>query len=110
MRRIWAGSCLMEKKKLPPNCKSKEQRWLVITLDLSKLYSFIEIATTKLRRNLSCAFGAKVFHNDVFDNQKNIIKITNLQHKGPNYWVIKTHAHYVWRRPYGGNPEGISFP
>ncbi|MBC8767632.1 M3 family metallopeptidase [Arenibacter sp. BSSL-BM3] len=97
-----------EKEAAAQLAKSKDKEGWLITLDYPSYIPFMKYAKNrKLRKELSIAFGSKGFHDDELDNQKNIIKITNLRHERANLLGYKTHAHYVLEERMAETPEKV---
>lgn len=97
-----------EKEAAAQLAKAKNKDGWLITLDYPSYIPFMKYADNrKLRKELSIAFGSKGFHNDDLDNQKNIIKITNLRHERANLLGYKTHAHYVLEERMAETPEKV---
>ena len=57
---------------------------------------------------MALAFGAKGFHNDELDNQKNVLDIVNLRHERANLLGYKTHAHFVLEERMAKTPENVT--
>lgn len=97
-----------EKEAAAQLAKAKNKDGWLITLDYPSYIPFMKYADNrKLRKELSIAFGSKGFHNDDLDNQKNLIKITNLRHERANLLGYKTHAHYVLEERMAETPEKV---
>ncbi len=85
----------------------REEGW-VFTLDHPSYVPFLTYADNReLRRKLAIAFGAKGFHNDELDNQKNVLQIANLRHKRANLLGYESHAHFVLEERMAETPEKV---
>ncbi len=80
----------------------------VITLEYPSYIPFMKYAENrKLRKELSIAFGAKGFHNDELDNQKNVLKIASLRQERAQLLGYNTHAHFVLEERMAKSPENV---
>ncbi len=87
--------------------KGKENGWM-ITLDYPSYVPFMKYAKNRtLRKELSLAFGSKGFHNDEFDNQKNVLQIAQLRYERAQLLGYKTHAHFVLEERMAETPEKV---
>src|SRR5690606_18763179 len=85
----------------------REEGW-VFTLDHPSYVPFLTYADNReLRRKLAIAFGAKGFHNDELDNQKNVLQIANLRNKRANLLGYESHAHFVLEERMAETPEKV---
>ncbi|WP_310992792.1 M3 family metallopeptidase [Aequorivita marina] len=85
----------------------REEGW-VFTLDYPSYIPFLTYADNReLRRRMAVAFGAKGFHNDKLDNQKNVLQIVNLRHKRAELLGYQSHAHFVLEERMAETPEKV---
>ncbi len=85
----------------------RDEGW-VFTLDHPSYVPFLTYADNReLRRKLAIAFGAKGFHNDKLDNQKNVLQIARLRHKRAELLGYKSHAHFVLEERMAETPEKV---
>ena len=85
----------------------REEGW-VFTLDHPSYVPFLTYADNReLRKKLAIAFGAKCFHNDKLDNQKNVLQIARLRHKRAELLGYKSHAHFVLEERMAETPEKV---
>ena len=81
--------------------------WL-ITLDYPSYIPFMTYADNReLRKKLAIAAGAKGFHNDALDNQKNVLQIAKLRFQRAQLLGYKTHAHFVLEERMAKTPEKV---
>lgn len=87
---------------------SREKTGWVITLDYPNYIPFMKYAENRaLRKELSLAFGSKAFKGDKFDNQKNVLEITQLRHERAQLLGYKTHAHFVLEERMAETPQKV---
>lgn len=88
--------------------KEKGKDGFVITLEYPSYIPFMKYAENrKLRKELSIAFGAKGFHNNELDNQKNVLKIASLRQERAQLLGYNTHAHFVLEERMAKSPENV---
>jgi peptidyl-dipeptidase Dcp len=81
--------------------------WL-ITLDYPSYIPFMTYADNReLRKKLAIAAGAKGFHNNVLDNQSNVLQIAKLRFQRAQLLGYKTHAHFVLEERMAKTPEKV---
>ncbi len=81
--------------------------WL-ITLDYPSYVPFMTYAKNRaLRKELALAFGRKGFQNDALDNQKIVLKISQLRFKRAQLLGYKTHAHFVLEERMAKTPGTV---
>ena len=86
----------------------KEKKGWVFTLDYPSYVPFMTYADNReLRKKMAIAFGAKGFHNDELDNQKNVLQIATLRHKRANLLGYESHAHFVLEERMAETPEKV---
>ncbi|HET7360671.1 MAG TPA: M3 family metallopeptidase [Salinimicrobium sp.] len=87
---------------------SKNKEGWIFNLHYPSYAPFVKYAKNReLRKKMALAFGAKGFHNDALDNQKNVLEIANLRHKRANLLGFKTHAHFVLEERMAETPEKV---
>ncbi|MGB3774267.1 MAG: M3 family metallopeptidase, partial [Leeuwenhoekiella sp.] len=97
-----------EKEAAAQTATEKDKKGFVITLEYPSYIPFMKYAENReLRKELSIAFGAKGFHGDALDNQKNVLKIANLRHERANLLGYKTHAHFVMEERMAKTPQNV---
>jgi peptidyl-dipeptidase Dcp len=88
--------------------EEKGKEGWVFTLDYPSYVPFLTYADNReLRKKMAIAFGAKGFHNDDLDNQKNVLQIATLRHKRANLLGYKSHAHFVLEERMAETPEKV---
>ncbi len=88
--------------------QSKDKKGYIFTLDYPSYIPFMKYATNReLRKKLSLAFASKGFQNNDFNNQSNILQITNLRHERANLLGYKTHSHFVLEERMAETPENV---
>ncbi|MFV0572724.1 MAG: M3 family metallopeptidase [Xanthomarina gelatinilytica] len=88
--------------------ESKDKKGWLLTLHYPSYIPFMTYANNReLRKKLAIASGAKAFHNDALDNQKNVLKIVKLRHERANLLGYKTHAHFVLEERMAKTPEKV---
>ncbi len=87
--------------------EKKKEGW-IFTLDYPSYVPFMTYADNReLRKKMAIAFGAKGFHNDKLDNQKNVLQIATLRHKRANLLGYNSHAHFVLEERMAETPEKV---
>lgn len=80
----------------------------IFTLDHPSYVPFLTYAENReLRKELAIAFGAKCFHNDELDNQKNVLQIAKLRYQRARLLGYKSHAHFVLEERMAKTPEKV---
>ncbi len=88
--------------------KEKGKEGWVFTLDYPSYVPFMTYADNReLRKKMAIAFGAKGFHNDELDNQKNVLKIAKLRYKRARLLGYESHAHFVLEERMAETPEKV---
>ncbi len=88
--------------------KEKEKEGWIFTLDHPSYVPFLTYADNReLRKKMAIAFGARSFQNNEFDNQENVLKITQLRFERANLLGYKTHAHFVLEERMAQSPEKV---
>ncbi len=86
----------------------KGKKGWIFTLDYPSYVPFLTYADNReLRKKMAIAFGAKGFHNDELDNQKNVLQIVKLRHERANLLGYKSHAHFVLEERMAETPEKV---
>lgn len=81
----------------------------IFTLEYPSYIPFMKYAENReLRKEMALAFGAKGFHNDELDNQKNVLDIVNLRHERANLLGYNSHAHFVLEERMAKTPENVT--
>ena len=89
--------------------KSQEKEGWIFTLDHPSYLPFVTYADRReLRKKMSLAFGAKGFQNNEFDNQKIVLRITQLRFDRAQLLGYATHAHFVLEERMAENPEKVT--
>jgi Zn-dependent oligopeptidase len=89
--------------------KSQEKEGWIFTLDHPSYLPFVTYADHReLRKKMSLAFGAKGFQNNEFDNQKIVLRITQLRFDRAQLLGYATHAHFVLEERMAENPEKVT--
>ena len=87
---------------------SKEKEGWLITLDYPSYIPFMKYATNRaLRKKLALAFGARAFHSDDLDNQKHILRITQLRFERAKLLGYDTHANFVLEERMAKTPKKV---
>ncbi|WP_108866649.1 M3 family metallopeptidase [Aquimarina aquimarini] len=95
-----------EAAKAMATAKNKEG-WL-ITLDYPSYIPFVTYAENReLRKKLSVAFGARAFNDNDQDNQKNVLRITNLRYQRAQLLGYSSHADYVLEERMAETPDTV---
>jgi Zn-dependent oligopeptidase len=88
--------------------KAKHKKGYLFTLDHPSYVPFMTYVDDRLlREELSKAFGAKAYR-DEYDNQENVIKITQLRFERAQLLGYKTHAHFVLEERMAKTPEKVN--
>jgi peptidyl-dipeptidase Dcp len=88
--------------------KEKNKEGWLFTLDYPSYIPFMMYADNRdLRKRMSLAAGAKSFHGDALDNQKNVLEIVQLRHKRAVLLGYQTHAHFVLEERMAESPEKV---
>jgi len=88
--------------------EEKGKEGWVFTLDYPSYVPFLTYADNReLRKKMAIAFGAKGFHNDELDNQKNVLLIATLRHKRASLLGYESHAHFVLEERMAETPEKV---
>lgn len=82
--------------------------WL-FTLDFPSYVPFMTYADNReLRKKLFLAYGSKSFHNDKYDNQKNVWEIVKLRNERAKLLGYSTYAHFVLEERMAKSPKAVS--
>ena len=88
--------------------KERNKEGWLFTLDYPSYIPFMMYADNReLRKKLSLAAGAKSFHGDELDNQKNVLEIVKLRHKRAVLLGYETHAHFVLEERMAESPDKV---
>lgn len=86
----------------------KNKEGWIFTLEYTSYIPFMKYAKNReLRKKMALAFGAKGFHNDELDNQKIVLKITQLRHSRAHLLGYPTHAAFVLEERMAESPEKV---
>ncbi len=86
----------------------KKEGW-IITLDFPSYIPFMKYASNReLRKRLALAYGRKGFQGDEYDNQENVLNITNLRYRRAQLLGYPSHAHYVLEERMADTPEKVN--
>ncbi|MCF4102239.1 M3 family metallopeptidase [Gillisia sp. M10.2A] len=97
---------LIEEAAAVANQKNKEG-W-IFTLEYPSYIPFMKYSQNReLRKKMALAFGAKGFHNDELDNQKNVLEIANLRFKRAKLLGFNSHAAFVLEERMAETPEKV---
>ena len=89
--------------------KSRGKEGWVITLQYPSYIPFMKYADNReLRKELSIAFGAKAFQNNMFDNQQLVLDIVNLRHRRAQLLGYQSHAAFVLEDRMAKTPEEVN--
>ena len=89
--------------------KSRDKDGWIFTLNYPSYVPFMTYADNReLRKKISIAFGSRSFHDDVLDNQENVLKIAKLRHERAQLLGYKTHAHFVLEERMAKTPDKVS--
>ncbi len=87
---------------------SLNKKGWVFTLDYPSYIPFMKYCKNRaLRKKMALAFGSKGFHNDQYDNQKNILDIVRLRHQRAQLLGFASHAHFVLEERMAKTPEKV---
>ncbi|WP_103863661.1 M3 family metallopeptidase [Aquimarina sp. I32.4] len=87
---------------------AKDKEGWLITLDHPSYIPFVTYAENReLRKKLSVAFGARAFHNNDLDNQKNVLRIVNLRYQRAQLLGYSSHANYVLEERMAETPDTV---
>ncbi|GHA40805.1 peptidase M3 [Salinimicrobium marinum] len=88
--------------------KSKNKEGWIFNLHYPSYLPFMKYATNReLRKKMAIAFGAKGFHNDELDNQKNVLQIAKLRHEKANLLGYKTYADFILEERMAETPDKV---
>ena len=103
-----AGIPESAKEAFAAEATSREKKGWVITLDYPSYIPFMKYAANReLRKELSLAFGSRAFKGNEYDNQNNVLEITNLRHERAQLLGYDTHAHFVLEERMAQNPQRV---
>ncbi len=88
--------------------KSKNKEGWIFNLHYPSYLPFMKYATNReLRKKMAIAFGAKGFHNDELDNQKNVLQIAKLRHEKANLLGYDTYADFILEERMAETPKKV---
>ena len=86
----------------------KNKKGWLINLDYPSYIPFMTYSKKRiLRQELALAFGRKGFQNDALDNQKIVLRITQLRFKRAKLLGYNTHAHFVLEERMAKTPKNV---
>lgn len=81
----------------------------IFTLDHPSYIPFMTYAENRtLRKELALAAGAKAFKANEYNNEANVLKITQLRHERANILGYSTHAHFVLEERMAQAPDQVN--
>lgn len=88
--------------------KSKNKEGWIFNLHYPSYLPFMKYSENReLRKKMSMAFGAKGFHNDELDNQKNVLEIARLRHQKANLLGYDTYADFILEERMAESSEKV---
>ena len=89
--------------------KNKNIKGWIFTLDHPSYIPFLTYADNReLRKKLAIAAGKKAFQDNEFNNESNVLQITQLRFERANLLGYKTHSHFVLEERMAQNPEKVT--
>jgi len=97
------------KEEAKETAEAKEKEGWIFTLEYPSYIPFMKYsAHRELRKTMALAFGAKGFHNDVLDNQQNVLDIAKYRFERARLLGYKTHADFVLEERMAETPEKVA--
>jgi peptidyl-dipeptidase Dcp len=98
---------VVEAARMAAEEKGKTNTWL-FNLDYPSYLPFMMYSEKReLRKQLFMAFGSRAFHNNEFNNEKNVKEIAALRHKKALLLGYKSHADIVLEERMAKTPEKV---
>jgi peptidyl-dipeptidase Dcp len=98
---------IIEAARMAAEEKEKPEAWL-FNLDYPSYLPFIMYSEKReLRKQLFMAFGSRAFHDNEFNNEKNVKEIAALRHKKAVLLGYKSHADMTLEERMAESPEKV---
>ncbi|ERJ59418.1 M3 family metallopeptidase [Sphingobacterium paucimobilis] len=88
---------------------SQDKEGWLFTLDYPSYIPFVTYADNReLRREIALAAGRKAFQDNAYNNEENVLKITQLRFRRAQLLGYNTHAHFVLEERMAQSPDKVN--